>query len=159
LIQRLGYKYLSLVAPLFDNSAFIRGMTKGLTNDATMYIQALNRRDEISAQLEIFLRDWDGWICPVTPGVAFTHRQVNNLFGVPIEVDKHKLSYWTWSISYTAPFSLTGNPVVTLPIAQNQEGLPIGVQLVGKRWQDYQLLAVAQKVFDVVGGFKRPVGY
>jgi amidase len=46
-----------------------------------------------------------------------------------------------------------------LPIAQNQEGLPIGAQLVGKQWQDYQLLTVAQHIFNIFGGFKRPAGY
>jgi amidase len=42
---------------------------------------------------------------------------------------------------YTSLFNLAGNLVVILPLARTWEGLPIGVQAVGRRWDDIALLA------------------
>lgn len=46
-----------------------------------------------------------------------------------------------------------------LPVGHSGEGLPIGVQLVGRRWLDLDLLAVAERVSEVSGPFRRPPGY
>jgi amidase len=110
--------------------------------------------------MEQFISDWDAWLCPVAPGPAFTHRQMRNpLLGGPLEVDDQKLPYWVWSITYTAVFNLTGNPAVVLPLARSQTGLPIGIQVVGRRWRDMELLNLAQKLVEVTGFFQRPPGY
>jgi amidase len=132
---------------------FVRGVSMGMQG----YMEALTRRDRLITKLEEFLGQWDGWLCPVTPGPAFTHRQTWSPLRRGLEVDDQKLSYWMWGLGFTSIFSLTGNPVVTLPIAT--EGLPIGVQLVGSRWQDRRLLAIAQALSDLNGGFRRPPGY
>ena len=84
--------------------------------------------------MERFLAEWDAWLCPVSCTPAFTHRtsgldvaRANRLRWTVI-----KIPYWKGSISYTTVFNLTGNPVVVLPLAQSKEGLPIGVQVVGR---------------------------
>jgi Asp-tRNA(Asn)/Glu-tRNA(Gln) amidotransferase A subunit family amidase len=56
-------------------------------------------------------------------------------------------------------FSLTGNPSVVIPLAQDQDGLPIGVQLVGRRWDDERLLATVQLLSELTPGFQRPPNY
>lgn len=132
---------------------FVRGVSMGMRG----YMEALSRRDRLITKMEQFLGQWDGWLCPVTPGPAFTHRQTWFPLRRGLEVDDQKLSYWTWGLGFASIFSLTGNPVVTLPIAT--EGLPIGVQLVGSRWQDRRLLAIAQALSELTGGFRRPPGY
>ncbi len=49
---------------------------------------------------------------------------------------------------------------LTQPLgAISGEGLPIGEQLVGRRWSDMELLNVAAAVAEVTGGFQRPPGY
>jgi amidase len=45
--------------------------------------------------------------------------------------------------AFTAPFNLSGQPAVTLPVARSAQGLPIGVQLVGRAGADRLLLALA----------------
>jgi amidase len=132
---------------------FVRGVSMGMQG----YMAALTRRDRLITKLEQFLSQWDGWLCPVTPGPAFTHRQTWFPLRRGLAVDDQKLSYWMWGLGFTSIFSLTGNPVVTLPIAT--EGLPIGVQLVGSRWQDRKLLAIAQALTEITGDFRRPPGY
>jgi amidase len=57
------------------------------------------------------------------------------------------------------PFNLSGHPAVVIPIRQTQNGLPIGLQIVGKRWREMELLAIAQEIDNAIGGFQPPSGY
>jgi amidase len=125
------------------------------TEQQQRYVTALTERDTLIANIESFLSDWDAWLCPVVPVPAFTHRQP----GEPIEVDGYEFSYLRTIGAYTTIFNLTGNPAVVLPFTQSQEGLPIGVQLVGRRGSDMKLLKVAENLTQVTGFFQRPPGY
>ena len=55
---------------------------------------------------------------------------------------------------YLFPFNLLGTPAVVLPAGVAADGLPVGVQLVGARWRDEELLATARAVDGAVGGFR-----
>ena len=63
------------------------------------------------------------------------------------------------SCGHCVPFNLTGHPVVVLPAAAPDASVPIGVQLVGKRWAEPALLEVAAHVSAVLGPVRRPPGY
>jgi len=73
-------------------------------------------------------------------------------------VDGRKVPYFMASAAYTMPFNLTGHPVVVVPIGQTQTGLPIGMQIVGKRWKEMELLAIAQQLSEITQGFRCPSG-
>ncbi|NEO97504.1 MAG: amidase [Symploca sp. SIO2E9] len=119
------------------------------------YNAVLTERDYQIAQMDSFLERWDAWICPVSITPAFPHCS----FGEPIKVDGVKFPYILACGGYTMPLNLTGNPVVVIPIGQSKEGLPIGVQVVGKRWKDLELLAIATEVSKVIGDFQHPADY
>ncbi len=119
------------------------------------YGAALARRVAFTEQIDNFLSQWDAWICPVVPFPAFKHHTP----GKPIAVDGEPMPYVLGGIAYTSILTLTGHPVVVIPIGQTQSGLPIGIHLVGKRWQDYQLLDLAEKIVTVTGSVSRPPGY
>ena len=57
---------------------------------------------------------------------------------------------------YTMPLNVTASPVVVIPIGQSQAGLPIGIQIVGKRWKDLELLTVAKEINRASEGFSNP---
>ena len=101
------------------------------------------------------IADWDAYICPVSSVTAFPHQAKGN----PIEVNGIKLPYTTACGGYATLFNFTGHPVVVIAIGQTKLGLPIGVQIVGKRWQDLSLLAIAKQIDRVAGGLKTPPGY
>ncbi len=61
--------------------------------------------------------------------------------------------------AYTVPFNLTGHPVVVIPISQTEDGLAVGMQIVGKRWKEMELLSIAQQIDNAIGGFQYPPGY
>ena len=48
--------------------------------------------------------------------------------------------------AFTAPFNVSGQPAVSLPLATSRTGLPIGVQLVARRGADRMLLALAARL-------------
>jgi len=49
-----------------------------------------------------------------------------------------------------------GNPGLVVPVGQSREGLPIGVQVVGRPWEEELVLAVAVELERKCGGFRRP---
>jgi Asp-tRNA(Asn)/Glu-tRNA(Gln) amidotransferase A subunit family amidase len=50
-------------------------------------------------------------------------------------------------------------PAVVLPYTLDRDGLPIGVQMVGKRWGESRWLSMAAALSEVTGAFQRPPGY
>jgi amidase len=57
--------------------------------------------------------------------------------------------------SYSQYFNLLGNPAAVVPMGRSPEGLPIGVQIVGRPWEEERVLAVAAHV-ERAGGWKQP---
>jgi len=47
---------------------------------------------------------------------------------------------------FTFPFNLTGHPSISIPAGWTADGLPVGMQVVGRRFADRELLAVARYV-------------
>lgn len=137
------------------HSPIIQGAVRGMDLSMTAYVKALTRRDGFIAALESFLEPWDGWLCPAAAVPAFPHCKT----GKPILVDEERVSYYMAAMGFTSIFSLTGNPVVVLPLTLSGEGLPIGVQVVGRRWRDMELLNAAEALTGVTGSFRRPMGF
>lgn len=137
-----------------QKESFFRGMLKATTwKSIKRYREMLNLRDEYIMNIENLLLKYDVLICPVAPGPAFKHQTAPHpMLGKPLMVDEKKLPYWLWGISYTAPFSLTGNPVVIVPIGISNDGLPIAIQIIGRRWQDMKTLHIA----DLISRFLTP---
>ena len=118
------------------------------------YLEALQRRDERILEWERFFQQWDVLICPASMVTAFPHCKP----GSPLQVDDRSEDYWMVS-AHGAVFNYTGHPAVSVPYALDRDGLPIGVQLVGKRWGESRLLGIAQSLMAQTGGFRRPPGY
>jgi amidase len=138
---------------LSDQSTLKKSFLRGLRLDMHGYAQVLTRRDELIASLEDFVSGWDAWLCPVTGGTAFAHCKT----GQPLEMDGQQVPYFVANMSHTTPFNMTGSPVVVLPAGKSSEGLPIGIQVVGRRWRDMELLAVAEAITQVTGPFRSPL--
>jgi Asp-tRNA(Asn)/Glu-tRNA(Gln) amidotransferase A subunit family amidase len=49
---------------------------------------------------------------------------------------------WTW-IAFEYPFNATGQPAITLPAGFSKQGLPIGLQIVGRPNGEFELLSLA----------------
>lgn len=118
------------------------------------FLELLDRRDAAIAAWERFFEDWDVLLCPPAMCTAFTHRKM----GEPVAVDGAEQPYWRL-LDYTSPFNLTGAPAGVIPLGFDREGLPIGVQSAGRRWQDLRLLAIMKLFAERTEGFVRPPGF
>jgi len=118
------------------------------------YLEALDRRDQSILAWKQFFEEWDVLLCPPSMVTAFPHCEP----GSPLRVDDQEVIYWAVS-GHGTLFNYTGHPAVVLPYKLDRDGLPIGVQLVGKRWDEAHLLAMAKALSEVTGPFQRPPGY
>jgi amidase len=118
------------------------------------YLRALDRRDRITAIWERFFDDWDVFLCPLGPITAPRHEELD----APLVIDGTAISPEQRAVPIAlAP--ITGGPAVTIPLGQDRDGLPIGVMLLGRRWDDERLLAIAEQLAQVSGGYRRPPGF
>ena len=116
------------------------------------YFVALDQRESLIAVWERFLTDWDVLICPVDRGPAPLHGDTTPAVdGAPLPDDLR--------VHPCSVIPLTGQPAISLPLTLDRSGLPLGVLLVSKRWSDEKLLAIAEIIADMTGGFRRPPGY
>jgi amidase len=118
------------------------------------YLEALDRRDQSILAWEQFFEKWDVLLCPPSMVTAFPHCEP----GSPLRVDDQEVIYWAVS-GHGTLFNYTGHPAVVLPYKLDRDGLPLGIQLVGKRWNESHLLAMAKVLSEVTGSFQRPPGY
>ncbi|MBT5913043.1 amidase [Alphaproteobacteria bacterium] len=104
-------------------------MADGFKIDYSEYIQSVQTMERSRLVLDGAMSEVDFVICPSAPSAASAglHETGSASFNMA----------WTW----------LHTPVVTLPIAlDTQTGLPLGLQMVGKRHQDDKLLAHAGAV-------------
>ncbi len=81
-------------------------------------------------------RDHPIVLCPAAAIPAFRHGEREwQIEGKTV----HYLDAW----SYTEWFNLLGNPAAVVPVSHSAEGLPIGVQVVGRPWEEERVLAIA----------------
>ena len=57
-------------------------------------------------------------------------------------------------LSYTVPYSLSGNPCVVVRAGMSPENLPIGVQVIARNWQDALALKAARSIERALGGWR-----
>ncbi len=50
---------------------------------------------------------------------------------------------WSDATPYTVPFNLTGHPAASIPIGRSKTGLPVGMQIIGARFQEQTILQAA----------------
>lgn len=110
---------------------------KGLLSSREDYEAALREAESLRAHFDLELKDYDLWITPVSPGPAIRHLKI----GTPLSLDSEVHSYSRYLGTFLTGTATLYHPILTAPIGQSPSGLPIGVQLHGKRHQDWQLLA------------------
>ena len=101
----------------------------GASVDDDRYARALARRDELTAAIDASLAGVD---VLAGPTVGFQAPEEDPPFGVGEDSGEGR---------FTGPYNLSGHPAVSLPVPA--AGLPVGLQLAGRRGADLSLLRVA----------------
>jgi aspartyl-tRNA(Asn)/glutamyl-tRNA(Gln) amidotransferase subunit A len=104
---------------------------------AAQYLRAMRRRSEFWTEVQRFLARFD---LLITPTVAVPAFEVGKA-GLN-EVNGQPSSPLGW-MPFCFPFNLTGQPAATVPVGFTSAGLPVGLQIVGRRHADHTVLAAS----------------
>ncbi|MGH9449133.1 MAG: amidase [Terriglobia bacterium] len=134
------------LSPIFKEFLEIVAEYPPLTADEL--IETWVARDSLRARLLHEMRQFPVFICPVCSIPAFGHGERE------WTVDGKRVTYLD-AMSYTQWFNILGNPAVSVPLGTSPEGLPIGVQVVGRPYEEETVLAIAAAI-ERGGGWRRP---
>ncbi len=113
---------------------------------ATDYLKANYARTEAWSKLQRVFDTYDLIICPTTALPAFSL----DILG-PTEINGQPIHpLFGWLLTY--PINLTGHPTASVPCGFSRDGLPIGLQIIGRRFQDIT-------VFQASRAFERLVNW
>ena len=102
------------------------------------YSDALTRRNEFWHQVRRVYQSFDLLVTPTLPVPPFAVGQ-NNADAFPGQ----NFGDLQW-VQFTYPFNLTGQPACSVPAGWTESGLPVGLQIVGRRFDDALVLRAAR---------------
>ncbi len=106
-------------------------------------------RDAVRERFLVQMREYPVLICPTASIPAFHHGEREwRIEGKTVKY----LDAW----SYCEWFNLLGFPAAVVPLGHSDEGLPIGVQIVGRPWEEEVVLAIAAKLEKERGPWQAP---
>lgn len=121
------------------------------TMDPKLHESILAKRKTMIDNWNNFLTDYDFFICPVALTTAFKKCEK----GTPLQVDGKELFYWS-NGGYALSFNALGNPSIVIPLGLNKNGVPVGVQVVGKYFSEPKLIHFAKQLEPYTAGFIKP---
>jgi aspartyl-tRNA(Asn)/glutamyl-tRNA(Gln) amidotransferase subunit A len=106
----------------------LKRLQAGAAYSSTEYILARRMQTILRCQFSEFFNEFDLLLTPTTPITAPER-------GAADPVDRPRLL-----TRFTAPFNLTGLPALSVPCGWSSEKLPIGLQVVGRTWEEAKVL-------------------
>lgn len=117
----------------------------GANYSANDYLDARERKYAYVSKISATFEDWDYLITPAVSVAAFPVDLV-----VPAHWEPQDWDWLTWA-QFSYPFNMSQNPACSVPCGFTSDGLPVGLQIVGRRFDDLGVLQVAnafQKATD-----------
>lgn len=96
------------------------------------YLQAAAARSRLAIRMEEFHERFDLLVTPAVPLAAFEA-------GREVPADWPELRWPTWT-PFSYPFNLSQQPALSVPCGFTSDGLPIGLQIVGGKYDDALVL-------------------
>ncbi len=115
---------------------------KGMVEQADQYsARDMSRmgfqKENLWSGIRAVFERFDVMITPATPVTAFPFVSLGH--PGPKDIDGQKVSSLS-SLSFTDPFNFTGQPAASVPCGYDANGLPIGMQIIGRRFDDYTVI-------------------
>ena len=126
----------------------VEGIKMGFNYSVQDFSKAEIQREEVFAEVCKVLKKYDVLITPTVSCTAFElgKSSPNEIAGESIEKKIKDTIKW---IPFTIPLNLSGHPAASIPCGWSSEGLPIGMQIVGKRFDELTVLQVS-KLFEEI---------
>lgn len=139
-VRSLGPAQRELLDPAIAEAA-----REGEALSAVDYLAAEEARTALADQSIAYHREFDLLITPTTAAVAPRVDGSRATVESPRELSP-----------FAAPFSLTRQPAISVPAGIHPSGLPMGLQIVGRHFDEALVLRAAAQYERAVGGFARP---
>jgi amidase len=134
------------LSPIFTEFLRIAGSVPSLT--ATELLQAWAELDSLRVKTLEEMSEHPVLLCPVASIPAFRHgERCWTVQGCPVE--------YLDAVRYTQWFNTLAAPAAVVPVGCSPEGLPIGVQVVARPFEDETALGIAG-VIDAAFGYRPP---
>lgn len=122
-----------LVALMEDGRDFTAERYHVMRERKLAYCEAIHR----------FFQDWDFLLTPAVSTAAFPADRLQ-----PEHWPQHPWDWLMWA-EFSYPFNFSGNPAASVPCGFTESGLPVGLQIVGRRFDDLGVLQ-ASAAFEAV---------
>ena len=146
LFQPMVAGHEDLLSPVFRDYLQFAQPESPLTLDALL--TACAQRDLLRGEIIRQLRDVPVLLSPVSSSTAFSHGEGTWRPRAP-QCYRDTMRFTQW-------LNLTGFPGVSVPVAISRQGLPIGLQVIARPFEDELALAVAEKIELARGAWQGP---
>jgi amidase len=109
------------------------------SSTAVDYLKTLT---QVHQQARVLIATWSEIDVLLTPTLTYPAPKIGTL-GQRVETASEEFLDW---LSFTHPFNCTGQPAISLPLASAKNGLPIGIQLVGRPRDEYTILSLGAQL-------------
>ncbi len=141
-----------------DDISLAAERLRGIALSHRDWVLAEGGRARLRAQWRELFKSFDAVICPVMPTPAYPHDHSPEQETRRINIDGKDYVYPD-QLAWPGIATLPGLPATAIPIGLSQEGLPVGVQIVGPWLEDRTPLKLAELIEREFGGFVRPPAF
>jgi amidase len=127
---------------------YVRLATAEMELTCDGFLKACGERDRLRAEFLRQMEEVTVLLSPVSAGPAFAHGEGNWRSGAK-ENYRETMRHSQW-------LNVAGFPGVAVPLGRSREGLPIGVQVIGRPYEDELVLAVAETIERRRGPWQAP---
>ena len=126
-------------------------LEQGANVRAADYLRALDSRARIAAEFDSAFEDVDAIVAPSAPIAAPP-------IGAPVvKIRGEEETVRSALVRFSRPANFTGHPAISIPCGFTTEGLPIGMQLIARHWNEAQLLEIAS-LYEAEAGWSSSAG-
>ncbi len=134
-------------SPIFRD--YMKVLEEHKLPDFSALVEGWVERDQMRVRLLRQMERFPVLLCPVSATPAFRHGERS------WTVEGKRIAYLD-NFIYCQIGNLLGLPGVVVPVGRSPEGLPIGVQVVGRPFEEELVLAVAARIEEATGGWREP---
>ena len=128
-------------------------LLQGQTIPAVDYLRAQQQRRAFSSNLRSIMQGMNALVLPTLPMPAILIEQADT----DILVDGVTENATAALLRLTMPFNLAGLPAISLPCGFSSDGLPIGLQIVGKPFEESMILRIAYAYQQLTDWHRREI--